>query len=209
MKIKNKSQKTIGRTKGMEFIHFTNKSTLDKVKYKGFQTESHYQGFGIFIYPFIKIDFKAPNEEFVLEERDMNSNLSIEESWEVIGAGHIRQANEKVFGVIFNLNSEFWPMEINIDVESHISKQFMSEFAKLETNDVFYQSNLNLTEVVESITVNKYIIEMKFAVFSESGLRSLIGCYKKSGGGIWGAFSVYCLITKNIEANMIKRIIKF
>lgn len=70
----------------MEFIHFINKSTLDSIKNKGLQTESHYQGFGIFIYPLMKIDFKAPNEKFALEEREMNFNLSIEESWEGIGA---------------------------------------------------------------------------------------------------------------------------
>lgn len=203
------SQKTIGKTKIMEFIHFISKSTLDSIKNKGLQTESHYQGFGIFIYPLIKIDLKAPNEEFVPEEREMNSNLSIEELWEGIGALHIRQANEKVFGVVFSLSSEFWPMEINIDVRSHISKQFAFEFDKLKTNDVFYQKNLNLTEVVESISATKYTLETKFKVISESGLRSLIECYKKSGGGIWEAISVYCLITKNIEANMIKRIVKF
>ncbi|WP_139423911.1 hypothetical protein [Chryseobacterium mulctrae] len=55
----------------------------------------------------IKIDLKAPNEEFVPEEREMNSNLSIEELWEGIGALHIRQANEKVFGVVFSLSSDF------------------------------------------------------------------------------------------------------
>lgn len=192
----------------MEFIHFINTSTLDSIKDKGLRAESHYQGFGIFIYPLIKIDFKAPNEEFVLEEREINSNLSIEESWEGIGALHIRQANGKVFGVVFNLSSEFWPIEIKIDVGSHISKQFASEFDKLKT-DVFYQSNLNLTEVVESISAKKYTLETKFKVISESGLKSLIECYKKSGGGIWEAISVYCLITKNIEAKMLKRIVKF
>lgn len=30
----------------MEFIHFINKSTLDSIKNKGLQTESHYQVFG-------------------------------------------------------------------------------------------------------------------------------------------------------------------
>lgn len=192
----------------MDFIHFINTSTLESVKDKGLQTEFHYQGFGIFIYPLIKIDFKAPKEEFVIEERKINSNLSIEESWERIGALHIRQANEKVLGVVFNLSSEFWPIEINIDVGSHISKKFASEFDKIKT-DVFYQSNLNLTEVVERISAQRYTIETKFKVISESGLKSLIECYKKSGGGIWEAMSVYCLITKNIEPNMIKRIVKF
>lgn len=161
----NKSQKTIGKTKIMEFIHFINKSTLDSIKNKGLQTESHYQGFGIFIYPLIKIDFKAPNEKFALEEREMNSNLSIEESWGGIGALHIRQSNEKVFGVVFSLSSEFWPMEINIDVGSHIAKQFAIEFDKLKTNDVFYQKNLNLTAVVESISATKIPLKRNLRLF--------------------------------------------
>ena len=192
----------------MDFIHFINTSTLDSIKDNGLQTEFHYQGFGIFIYPLIKIDFKAPNEDFVIEKGKINSNLSIEESWETIGVLHIRQANEKVLGVVFSLSSEFWPIEIKIDVGSHKSKKFASEFDKVKT-DVFYQSNLNLTEVVEGISAKKYTLETKFKVISDSGLKSLIGCYKKSGGGIWEAMSVYCLITKNIEASMIKRIVEF
>lgn len=197
------------KTKTMEFIHFVNKLTLDSIKNKGLRTKSHYQGFGIFIYPLIKIDFIAPNEEFFVEEKEINSTLSVEESWEGIGASHIRQANEKVFGVVFNLSSEFWPLEINIDVRSQVSKKFASNFDKLKTDEVFYQSKLNLTEVVENISAKKYTLEAKFNVISESGLRSLIECYKKFDGGIWSAMSVYCLITKNIEAKMIKRIVKF
>lgn len=193
----------------MEFIHFISKSTLDSIKNKGLQTESHYQGFGIFIYPLIKIDFKAPAPEFVEEENVINYKLSIEESWEAIGASHIRQGNDKVIGLIFNLSPEFWPIEINIDVGSDISKQFATKFDQLKSDEVFYKNNLNLLEVVASISAKKYSIETKFKVLSESGLRSLIECYKNSGGGIWGAISVYCLVTKNIEANMISRIVKF
>lgn len=193
----------------MEFIHFVNKATLDSLKYKELRAESHSQGFGIFIYPLIRIEFKAPNPEFTAQEREINYKLSIEESWEAIGASHIRHENEKVFGLVFNLSPEFWPIEINIDVISDISKKFATKFATLQQDDVFYQNNLNFMDVIESISAKKYTIATKFTVFSESGLRSLIECYKKSGGGIWEAISVYCLITKNIEAKMISRIVKF
>ena len=193
----------------MEFIHFVSKATFDSIKDKELRAENHSQGYGIFIYPLIKIDFKAPTLEFVAEEKEINCKLTIEESWEAIGASHIRQANEKVIGLVFNLSPEFWPIEINIDVGSDISKQFATKFVQLKSDDVFYKNNLNLMEVVESISAKKYSLETKFKVLSESGLRSLIECYKNSGGGIWGAISVYCLVTKNIEANMISRIVKF
>ncbi|SKB65174.1 hypothetical protein SAMN05421800_10573 [Chryseobacterium balustinum] len=44
----------------MEFIHFVSKATFDSIKDKELRAENHSQGYGIFIYPLIKIDFKAP-----------------------------------------------------------------------------------------------------------------------------------------------------
>lgn len=193
----------------MEFIHFLNKSSSNSIKSDGIKTKNNYQGYGILIYPLIKIDFKAPNPDYILEEKNINSNLSIEERWEVIGALDIRQKKRKVYGAIFNLSSEFWPITVHIDLDSSISKRFAKEFNTLNKNLVICDFEKNLFEVVNSPKFDNYVLETKFKVMSEIGLKSLLECFTKSGGGIWGALSIYCLINKNIEERTIKRIISF
>lgn len=193
----------------MKFIHFVNKSTLNNIKINGIEAESNYNDSGILIFPLIGINFKSPNLEFLSEEKNANSTLSVTEAWERIGALEIRQNKEKVYGAIFNLNSEFYPIKVNIDISSSIAKNFAKEFNILDRNLVIYDYDKNLSEIVDNISSNKYTIEAKFEVKSEIGLLTLIKCFKKSGGGIWGALSIYCIINKKIEVKMIKEIIRF
>lgn len=193
----------------MEFIHFIDKSASNNIKSEGIKTQNNYHVYGILIYPLVKIDFKAPNSDYILEEKSINSNLSVEERWEIIGALGLRQKNKKVYGAIFNLSSKFWPITVHIDLDSSISKKFAKEFNTLNSNLVIYDFEKNLFEVVDSFTDDNYVLETKFKVMSEIGLKSLLECFTKSGGGIWGALSIYCLITKNIEERTIKKIISF
>lgn len=96
-----------------------------------------------------------------------------------------------------------------IDVDSKISRKFAEEFDKIDGRFVTYNSDKNFLDTVNNIKLNKYILEAEFKAVSETGLISLIECYKKSGGGIWSGFSIYCLVSKNIEAKFIERIVSF
>lgn len=89
----------------MEFIHFANESISNNVKSNGIQVKDNFQGLGILAFPLTKISFKAPNCDYESEENKANLNLSIEQAWEVIGGSEIRQNNEQVYGIVFNLNS--------------------------------------------------------------------------------------------------------
>ncbi|KUJ60991.1 hypothetical protein AR687_14790 [Flavobacteriaceae bacterium CRH] len=193
----------------MEFIHFVNKSALNIIKNNGIEVESSYRGPVILIFPLIRINFKSPSHAFRLQAIKNNLNLSIVESWERIGALEIRQNNEKVYGAIFSLNAEFYPMKVNIDISSSIAKKFVKKIDMLDSSLVIYDCDKSLSEVVANSSWKKYTIEAKFEVKSEIGLLALLECFKKSGGGIWGALSIYCLISKNIEEKFIKEIVDF
>ncbi len=193
----------------MEFIYFTERSKTNRIKDYGIELEKNYRGHGILIYPLVNIKFRAHSIEFEEEEEKLNSILSIDETWEKIAALGLRQQLKKVRGFIFELPNENWPIEVHVDIDSKIALNFATKFNTIDQSLVSYYNGLDFLDIINNSEFPKYVMETSFKVNSEEGLKTFIQCFIDSGGGIWGAQSFDCFLSKNIDKSAIIRTIDY
>lgn len=213
----------------MKFIYFIDTDSKDRVLKDGITLKSNYrhinqESTGIFCYPLIKIPFKTPVLEkdyedindfldFKKEEELLNTSLSIEESWEVIGASRVTRREpkvEKVSVAIFELTEDHWPLTVFINIRDSIGNKLAQ---LLENNPkegiVFEGYENNLLKLVEIIQTERYeIASAPFTVHAENDLISLIDKLTLAGGGLWKEDSFECMLTENIAANNIEKVIE-
>lgn len=213
----------------MKFIHFIGAALKKKVLDEGIFLRPNYrkineESTGIFVYPLIRIPFKAPVTEdayddiddylaFKKEEQLLNESLTIEESWEVIGASRARKSHKrvkKVVGIIFEIEPKHWPLTVFIDIRAFLANEFAHILSNNPNKGIVYRGYKNsLLETVKRIEHKNYVLSSApFTVNTEDDLLDLINKLKLAGGGIWKEDSFECMLTENVSSKNIKQIIK-
>ena len=200
----------------MQYIHFTNKGYLGSILKKGILPKENDHGFGILCYPLMKVPFRSPVvedeslDEFLAAADRWNNTLSIEQSWELVGASGLRQHKKTVVGVIFEMDLHHWPLKIHIDIRHFLAEKFAYNLHKHQNEGITYgTSGSSLLEVIQRIKSKRYVLEGKFKVDTEKNLLELIKMFKNAGGGLYGAHSFDCMISKPIKKESFKRFIEF
>ena len=194
----------------MKFILFTDKKKLDSILENGIQVNDCYRGKGILVYPEIDIQFRAPNSEseFINEEKEVNK-ISIYEKWEAIGALGLKQNGKSICALKVELTDKHWPLKVFIDIRHQIAKEFGELLDKNELPGVKYSTGDKLSEIIQTIESKRFVLESSFIVNTEKDLRQLIEIFQKSGGGVWGAHSLDCIVESDIPANSIDETINY
>ena len=186
----------------MNFIHFINKSKLDSVLKNGIKVNDCYHGKGILIYPDKEVSFKTFSfDAEMLDDEKQSNKLTMDKKWEKIGALDLKQNGKTVYGIKIQLSELHWPIRVFIDIQHQIAKKFAKSLGA--NKGIQYDSHYSLSEVINNIQSERYILEGSFIVKSEIDLTKLIDYLIESGGGIWGANSFDCMIESDIEPNLI------
>ncbi|WP_026705031.1 hypothetical protein [Flavobacterium soli] len=190
----------------MEFIHFVETQEVTNILNNGIKATDNYRGLGILIYPYLKIPFRAPTVDYLSEEIEVNKK-SIEECWAIIASAKLRQEKKKITALIFQCELKNWPIEVFIDIDSEIATDFAKAFELIEDDLVSYYNSKNLSEVLKSIEFSNFVLESRFKVYSELGLKLLIDSFTSVNGGIWKAHSFDCMTLNCIDPKSIIKII--
>ncbi len=213
----------------MKFIHFIDVDSKEIVLRDGLSLKPNHRNInqessGIFCYPLIKIPFKTPvlekeyeniNDflELKKEEELLNTSLSIEESWEVIGASRVTRRDpkvKKVSAVIFELSENHWPLTVYINISHSIGNEF-AQLLETDQNEgiVFTGYENNLLKLVKNIRSEKYVLaSAPFTIDTENNLLKLIDKLILAGGGLWKEDSFECMLTENVSRDNIEGIIE-
>lgn len=211
----------------MKFIHFIDAASKEIVLREGLSLKPNHrkinkESSGIFCYPLVKIPFKIPGTEkeyddindfltFKKEEELLNTSLSIEESWEVIGASRVTRRDpkvKKVAAAIFELNKDHWPITVFINIRHTIGNKFAQILeSNQNTGIVFKGYENNLMQLVNNIQHERYVIaSAPFSVDTESDLLNFIDKLILVGGGLWKEDSFECMLTECVRRENIERI---
>lgn len=209
----------------MKFIHFIDADLKEKVLGEGIFLRPNYrkineESSGIFCYPIINIPFKTPVLEdeydyltFKKEEDLLNESLSIEETWEFVGASRVTRRDpkvKKVSGVIFEIEQKHWPLTVFINIGHGIGNEFAQVLENNPAKGIFYGDENSLLKTIRKIESKRYVIvNAPFTVNKEVDLLDLINKLKSVGGGIWKEESFECMLTANVSRENIEKIIEF
>lgn len=194
----------------MIFTHFTDSKTIKSIRKQGIIPHANYHGFGILLYPDIDLDFRFySSDDEVLQEEKILNELEMDRKWEVIGALGLRREGKSATAIKLISSEAFWPMTVFINLHHGIAGEFQKNLDGNQSNDIQYLGTQTLAKTIANLTQDRYVLESKFRVNTEVGLKKLIDCFIKSEGGLRGAHSFDCMIETAIEPALIEQFIEY
>lgn len=194
----------------MIFTHFTDSRNVKSIRKQGIKPHENYHGFGILLYPDINLDFRflTSDVEVMNEEKFLNE-LDMDRKWEVNGALGLRQEGKNVTAIKLKSCEAFWPMKVFIDLPNGIAIEFQKNLDGIQSDDIQYLGTQSLAMTIANIKYERYVLESKFRVNTEEGLKEIIDCFIRAEGGLRGAHSFDCMIETDIESGIIEQFIEY
>ncbi len=157
------------------------------IKFKGERSfEDIYQHF----YPLADLPIKQfPDQQGHKPEEHLD--LGLVEKWSWIGG--YKERDKPVSCQTFNLPSDFWPINVMIEMNQVLFMQFFDKFPKQNLSGIQLSGGLELAKLQEKLkSWKRFTLETEFVCENSESLERLLDFHVEIGGGIWGTKSIYC-----------------